>query len=287
MKLSSLTSEKWVFIIDRPEKLKQGIHLWYKGVPYPRRVFHSRLKDPNFFLRTLAALGTVKKNIFLFAQLKDFVFPYRFSIKKYEQFLRTFLAAQKWTLDEFFIKDDEFSVPVWEIGKFVKIFLLNFGFSKDICDDIALIIMMILEFDNAYRYRVQDLVGETSKENLKSLVKEIKRLFKIYLEREIQNQDILEWGARGKFYRLYILRFLFYLPKFRNAFLKALDEINLENIKFDINDRFHISFWRGYDYEGKSFDERYQFFLDTFKGEFPPFIKKENPQEVVNFMTGG
>lgn len=286
MKLDSLTSEHWVFIIDRPEKLKQGIHLWYKGVPYPRRVFHSRLKDPNFFLRTLNALGTVKKNISIIGDLAKLVVPYRFGFKKYEPFLKDFLFSQIWVLDEFLIKDDEYSVPVWEIGKLVKRFLLNLGFSDEVCQNATTIVMMILEFDNAYRYRFQDLFGETNKEKLQNLIKEIERIFKIYLDRELQYKDLKDWGARGKFYKVYMLRYMFYIPKFKKAFLKALEDVDLDKIKFDINDRFHFSFWRGYDYEGKNFDERYQFFLDTFKGDFPPFIKRESPQKIVDFMTG-
>src|SRR5690349_1946410 len=145
MKLSELTADKWQFIIDRTEKLPQGYHVWYKGVPYPRRVYYSHERDVNFFLRTLNALGEVKKYLFSLTHLKNIVLPYRLSIKSYQPFLFHIHELFAWTLAEFYIKDEEFSIPVWEIGKFIRNVFDQLGLDTYLAKGFARIAMMILE----------------------------------------------------------------------------------------------------------------------------------------------
>lgn len=286
MRLSGISSEKWNFIIKEAVKMPQGVYLWYVGVPYPRRVYYDKTNDINFALRVLDALGMVKKFLFSLMFLKDIVFPRTLNIKKYQAFLYHVYWQIHWILAEFYIKKEEYSVPVREVGIFVKRFLFYLGFNEDLAGHYADVVMMVLEFDNAYRYRLQDIVGETSKELLKNR-KEIIRLKEIYLKRELQQQDVLDFGARGKIARVFaFFSYALWIPKFRRAFDFALEGIDLEKIKLDINDRYHTSFWRGYDYEGKDFDTRYQFFLDTHKDGFPPYVKRQDPNETAKFLIG-
>lgn len=278
MRLENISAESWQFIIDREEKLEQGILLWYRGCPYPRRVYHNRVNDPNFFLRTLNALGSVKKYLLTLTFLKDIAFPRTLNIRKYESFLLHLFLVFDWNLREFYIQDKEFSVPVWEMGKFINQFLQNIGLSENTAVNYAKIGMMILEFDCAYRYRAQDIIGETSKELLQNPRKEIKRLFEIYNQRE----GLL--GAQYKINKLNLLLKLLFIPKLKKAFLNALEQIDIEKIKFDKNDRFHTSFWVGYDFEGKNFEQRFSPYEELYKTI--PFKKREDPQIINNFLTG-
>ena len=282
MQINKITSENWQFKIDHAEKMPQGIHLWYKGVPYPRRVMHSKDWQTNHFLRVLDALGNVKKYLFAITYLKGLVIPITFDIKKYEVFLHHSYQLFKWNLEEFYINQDEYSVPVWEMGKFIQTFLIKIGLNEEIALNYTKIAMMILEFDCAYRYRVQDLAGETNKELLKNPRKELKRLLEIYSNRE-SNKDP-HGGARAKITKIDILRQLFFIPKLKNAFLAALKEIDIEKIQFDDNDRFHISFWKGYDFEGKTFDERFTPWEEVYKTI--PFEKRDDQQIINNFLLG-
>jgi hypothetical protein len=285
MKLNNITAEPWQFIIDHAEKQPQGVHLYYKGVPYPRKVYWSSLDDPNFCLRTLNALGIVKKYLFALTFLKSVVIPRKFNIKSYEPFLHYLSEQIRWTLEEFYIKDDEFSVPVWEMGKFFRVFLENLGLSNVLSQFFAKVGMMFLEFDNAYRYRPQDMAGETTKELLQNPRKELPRLEKIYLIRELEHQDDMDFGARGKITKLItLIRIALLLPKVKKAWISALNAIDLEKIRFDENDRFHLSFWRGYNYEGKTFEERFGPYEEIYKTI--PFKKREDYQATANFMTG-
>lgn len=288
MRLADITSNRWEFIISHAEKIKQGFLLHYQGVPYPRRVFWDAAKGPNYDLRVLQALGTVKKFLFGLVYLKNIVIPRTFQIQKYDTFLLKIGQICWWNLDEYFLKDDEWSEPVWEIGKFIRLLLVYLGFSEENAINWSKTGMLILEFDNAYRYRLQDLIALIDFVWLKANpAKELKRIIEIYLSREILYQDNMEWGAREKVLKLAnFLKILFWLPKFKTTFLRAFGEIDLEKIKFDDNDRYHTSFWRGYNYEGKDMETRYQFFLDTHKGDFPPFHRKIDPNDTAKFILG-
>ena len=73
-------------------------------------------------------------------------------------------------------------------------FLAYSGISTPIAKQTAYIFGEIFEYDNAYRFRVQDLFTESSKELLtKNPIKEIRRLLKIYMSRE---------GDRVKLHRI-------------------------------------------------------------------------------------
>lgn len=278
MNIENITSESWQFIPARTEKLSQGIHLWYKDCPYPRRVMNDPNWQPNHFLRVLEALGTVKKYMFALTYLKSIVIPRTLSIKKYEVFLQHLYMVFWWNLNHLFIKDNEFSVPVWEIGKFIECFLINLGLNAEISKNYTQLVMMILEFDNAYRYRLQDIIGETNKELLKNPRKEIVRLLAIYNSREFTK------GAPDKINKLKLLRQFLLLPNIKRSFLKTLESIDLEKIKFDDNDRFHVSYWVGYNFEGRTFEERFKSVEKVFKSI--PFQKRDNQEIINNFLLG-
>lgn len=286
MSLKNTTSELWEMVIDYAQVQPQGVLLYYKGIPFPRRVYYDKRNDPNYFLRVLYALGTIKKTFYSLFYLKSAVIPYRFTIKGYEPFLTKLWEISKWNLDGFYIKDEEFSVPVWELGKFIQRFLWELGLGMDLSASYARLAMMILEFDNAYRYRVQDLFGAVHQGWFVFNPKVwFKKALEAYLQREILHQDNPEWGARGKIARsLKLMSWAMYLPKVRKAWQKAAENIIYENILFDQNDRCHFSFWHGYDFEGKTFEERYAPYKKMF--EAAPYRKRDDPKIYNNFLTG-
>lgn len=286
MRLKDITSEKWEFIIDHAEKLDQGVNLWYKNVPYPRRIYWDFANDPNYTLWVLKSLGTVKKTFFALIHLKGVVFPYRFNVKKYESFLEHLSMVIDWNLQEYYLQDKDYSVPVWEIGTFIQNFLSYIGINIDLSGAFARFARMFLEFDNAYRNKLQDLAGVVDMDILKKYPrKEIKRVLDIYLDRNIWYKGDMNFGARARITRVIdLLLLLLLIPKVKRAFIKALETIDIEKIKFNDNDRFHVSYWIGYNFEGKEFEERFKPYEEIFKNA--TYRKREDPQKIASFMTG-
>ena len=90
------------------------------------------------------------------------------------------------------------------------------------------VICMILEFDNAYRFRVQDILGELNKYELdKNPIKEINRLVDIASGRELEQQVKDTWRLI-KLFTSYYLRFD---RQLRNMVVDVLSDLNLERFK--------------------------------------------------------
>ena len=95
-------------------------------------------------------------------------------------------------------------------------------------------ICMVLEFDNAYRYRTQDLIEELNKDNVrKDPAKEICRLLDIMMTRE-KTQEIKDTWKLFKMLVTYYLRFD---KKMKQIIGNVLAELDIEKVKLDIGDK--------------------------------------------------
>ena len=106
------------------------------------------------------------------------------------------------------------------------------------------LICMLLEFDNAYRYRFQDVAAELNKENFKSRpIKELNRLLDIASKRE-KNQEVKDTWTLLRMGLNYYLRFD---RKLLKMFVDVLLEIDLDKVKLDEKDKLYCA--KRYDYD--------------------------------------
>jgi len=109
--------------------------------------------------------------------------------------------------------------------------------------NIRTIICVLCEWDNAYRYRVQDVLTELDMVNLcKHPIKELRRVLSIMVERENRGHKKKLW-QRAK---LALTFFLLVNPKIKNKIVEILSEINKEEIQFEDDDWYCICM-RGFD----------------------------------------
>lgn len=113
-------------------------------------------------------------------------------------------------------------------------------------------ISLILQNDMAYCYRFQDIIGNLDKEAFeKNPVKEIKRLAKMLMEREIGS------GGMAKFKKvlplaLFIFRFF---PK--KKIKRIVKDIDLSHIKMSKEDIYWTNIVDNYNYRGLDFETRW------------------------------
>ena len=109
----------------------------------------------------------------------------------------------------------------------------------------------LIEYDNAYRYRIEDIMSESKKEDfIKDPRKEIKRLIAILKERDAPCVAI-------KFERIgRLLSLASLIPRVRKALRSSLEESNWEKLQADKIDRYWMSQRSDFLYEGLSFEER-------------------------------
>ena len=97
-------------------------------------------------------------------------------------------------------------------------------------------VCMILEFDNAYRFRFQDIVAELDKSALsKSPSKELLRLFSLMQSRET-GQSVKDTWSLAKFF---LPGLLFLSPRLKQSVVHILSNLVLEDVALTIEDKHY------------------------------------------------
>jgi hypothetical protein len=115
-----------------------------------------------------------------------------------------------------------FSVPQGENSQMLELRLM-----------LRDLMCMILEFDNAYRFRMQDLLEELDKKSVKNPIKELNRILTIVQGRE-QSQEIKDTWTLVKLFNSLYLRFDRRLKKMAVNILRELD---IEKVKLTVEDK--------------------------------------------------
>lgn len=142
-----------------------------------------------------------------------------------------------------------------ELMEFVYRLLRRFGIPFDLAYGFGRIPAQVLQAENAYRLRVEDIATLTSKEKmLADPRRELKRIEKIYLSRELYKG---EQGVDDKFKMVFkLLRLLLLIPKFKKAFKFALVDSDFKNFQLDKIDSYWANRFNDYNYGGKTRAER-------------------------------
>ena len=111
-------------------------------------------------------------------------------------------------------------------------------------------ICTILEFDDAYRYFLQDLLGEMNRQAfLINPSKESKRLFDIAIQRgEGTSEKFAKFGK--------IIPLLLYFPRVKRIMRKFFSEIDMEKLYLDEGDWYYCLTWNGWNFGGRSLSDR-------------------------------
>lgn len=203
----------------------------YRGFPYfemVERVDDIKKISKKVFSRIYHDTKGIKrlKLLFLFPMLRTIINGFRYALWFHTS--------------KFKMRIKRYSQPMREIYRVWN----TLGDSEEI-KEWRDIVCMILEFDNAYRYRVQDILSELNKETLKkNPLKEILRLMDLLIERELEEGVQNKWKEMrdlGGFY-LRIARGLLSMVQ------EFLLEINLEEVKFSKEDLYFCVMRTDYDF---------------------------------------
>lgn len=292
---SIVTAGQRYFIYDRTEYPPEGgIFTYYKGQPFPVKGFpfpeaayaNDNVKRITRFLITLFSGKEMILPILMFA-----ILPWKFKFRKIERMVDEYLRIAIWLQNESYLKPERYSAPAKEIGGFVYEFILSLGMDKSlhylitegrqsgmkrdrpegadptwvtmkdnlqsIVPALAKTVATIFEYDDAYRYRVEDIASETNKAALvKNPRTEILRLLKIFVEREKTHATIMIERA------VKLLSFLLLHPKIKRAFVEAVMTVDFKRLGLDNADRYHVLPRVDYDFTGRSSEDRKRIYLE-------------------------
>ncbi len=236
-----------------------------KGHPYPTAIY--AINEAKRFLRGMFRVFASKSMVlpllgfFLSSKKKKIDILSRFC-QAYVDFSSSFLEDHRLE----FIRYGNFTR---ELINLVARFLYFLGIEKNLAEQFAEFFCIILEYDDAYRLRIEDLLSVTSLEKIiKIPIHEIKKLAEIMVLREPGHRKDI--GNGEKFVNVSrILSIILLLPSFRKAFKESLIECKFENLQYDDADRYHVMWRNDYDYMGYSIEDRIKM-LEVWHNFFPP-----------------
>lgn len=241
-----------VFLTTSVEYPEKGILMNYKDVKFKRQGF--------VFPEAAISINNLKKfSVIFLAVIRAKGIKGRIGA-----FLGQYVALADWVfqwynpntqlMSTIYLQENRYRQSLRELTKFINQFLNNLKIypkQQESPKDFGRAICTMLEYDNAYHWRLEDVLSETSKELLlKNPRKELKRLLKIYKEREHTGIDFKAEAI------IKASNILFFIPSVKKAFKKAIESIDVEKLKMTESDLYFALNYDGYDFKGLPLEER-------------------------------
>ena len=178
--------------------------------------------------------------------------------------------------------------------RFIKPFILQREFMTQTCDELEWLLYSFfkkinvpdndaialsatiahsIEYDNAYRLRVVDILNETEKIRMvNNPRKEILGLVKLMLSRSVGDAIV----ARKFQVVANLLSLVLLIPKYKKAFISAIKEVDFEKFKMDETDKYWTCLRKeSYNYMGLTDEER-NIYLERWGKKRPKLINKKD-----------
>lgn len=245
-----MREEKHPMPIEKIEYVAfKGCLIYIEGATHPKKGFP-----------TPEAIWAVNQVKVVFIELTKiltkpmFILGFLFTWNKkklLESLVHSFLIIGNKALDPYLFKDIFLTPTAYKLNDIILVFLNKLGIRQGLASEFAYTFCHLIEYDDAYRYRIQDIASETStgliKENPRA---EIKRLIKIFNEREISKY------VREKFLRIAnIMLWMLLIPRVKKAFVEAISG-RIEGVYYDEADWYWVSLRSDYNFGGMTFSER-------------------------------
>jgi len=262
----NIANESSEFYATEQVVIDKGIFVYLQGVPRPQKGF----ADPQALWATNMAKRYFIENVKLLVKMPFVAFIPAMCVMSHKARLR----AIQGILDAYtriaygpmegFIFKSEFLCPLsQELRKFICVLYEEMGLNTEINTGIqfARVVSHMIQYDNAYRYRIQDIFNETSKERLiANPRKELKRLMLLMAQRDTNTTVVHKFKSIQ-----WILSVMLFSKTIRNAFLNAIKSIDVSRMGFDEDDTYWVCIRTDYNFFGKSYDERMAMIKDEPK----------------------
>lgn len=230
---------------------REDLKLIIKGAMFPYRacVGYDTLFAANMckslFIESIKIFSRPR---FIIGSLLTFV-----SKKKTEQMLLAYNRIAFRILSPHMLKDRHLSPFAREMQWAIFEFLRNIGITEDTADRFASIFAHLLEFDDAYRIRIQDIASTTTIEKLHR-PQELSRLAGIMAERSGSHP----WTSKLTDTAL-LMDLMLKIPRAKKAYLKVLEGLTLESLQLEDADIYWGAYKDDYDLMGLTKEQRKEY----------------------------
>ena len=269
----TIAENSWIYILEKPPVYtKHGIFRYFKGVKYPEKGFPNpdAMNVVNRAKRVFMTFIGIISHPLIFPFLAPIaLLPYKYKLRIVDFALHNVNRILDWDLAPFYLHRYYYTEAARGLRHFTFLLLRSMGIHKGVAKKTAEVICAFMQYDDQYRYRVQDIFTATSKEELLlNPRREVMRLSRLARQRE---HTVGEKFAM--FYKL--LSYMLLHPRFKKAFIRAVQLTDLSDIQFDSIDEYWILTRGGYDYMGLSLDRRLEKLTMSFGETPPPMMKIE------------
>lgn len=236
-----------------------GMFCWYKDHPWPEQAF----PFPQAFYcldpvkrAIMNMLRAIKRSWILKLVLLWVVSP--FGKKTLANYVELFADYSQYTLHKISIKPQFYCTSAREIDRAGRQTAMDYAKTpeeRQLAEKLIMTVCLIWEFDNAYRYRGQEVLSYIDRYNfLQHPIKELWRVFDLAKERELEASGLKERLTMAKA-AVVVLMLNSTFRKILKSFIGYLD---FEKIRMDEGDKYWSFFFCLYDFEGKNFEQRCQ-----------------------------
>jgi hypothetical protein len=250
-----------------------GVFLHYHGTKFPKAGFP--FSEAIFAIDlvkkyTMSVVMTVAQRDAWLPLLAFAVLPWKMKMRILENALNRYINFSNSVLNRVYLKPRYTTVCTRELRSLLAHFCSNLGIHQG--ESFAKIFSTLIEYDDAYRYRVQDLFGVVTKDELLvSPVKAVEKMAAALKDREEQIPEKFDAFIK-------IARVMLHIPRVRKAFKKAVELCTLENLQMSEGDIYHSMLREGYNYGGLTIEERVDKWVELHGG-------MDNLPEVINITT--
>ena len=212
-----------------------GIQVYVKNGTYPKKGFPTP--------ESVFAINIVKTTTLEFIKMGLY-----FIFANKNKVLERYNKICNRVLDGYRIRDEFLCKTAYSVFLTMFHFLRDLGIQEKIALNTANNIAHIFEYDDAWRYRFQDIISECQFEALKEQpILEIKRLSYIH---SLRDSDVIN---KKKEQVLKLLYLILRIPKVKKAFANS---VTLQNAVYDNADWYWVSQRADYLFGGLTYEER-------------------------------
>ncbi len=244
----------------------QGCLEMKKGFPFPKATWAMDLVKKYLmnFVMTFNNAGLIP------AMLVFALTPWYFKKRIIKNAVKRFCNFGDYAMETIYLKPQYTTATTKQIRLLLSEFWTSLGFKRKDGEQLGRVFSTLIEYDDAYRYRIQDILSTTTEYKLiKRPIREVSKLLRVSTKRDQQVSHKFRWVGT-------ILTVALLSPKIRKAFRAALGAVNFKDMQMAPCDIYHSMLREGYDYGGLTEQERIDKWIDIHKDtELPPQIEVE------------
>ena len=238
-----------------------GLKQWIDGAEYPRKGYC----PPEAMFACNQAKRIFVEGLKMFNSWQ-FITAIIFTKDKM-RFIRSYNEIVWKVMAPFITKYEYLTSIAQDLQDLTYSMMIKLGLDEENSKRFAKIFSHLIEYDDAYRFRVQDILNETRKDFIiERPITEVDRLTLLLTSRDSP-------GVAEKFQKLSkLLCIALCLPSVRNAFREVVEESNFKKLQVDDSDFYWHCFREDYKFGGMTNDDRKEY-LKIMNWKIPEKIK--------------